>query len=350
MIKGVHVPAVLDRAMNLRSVRRLESPGSDRECIRIALLNNMPDQALEETEWQFFDLLESSAGNLAIRVEMFSLPGIDRGSAGQRHVSSFYGNISDLSKNRFDAMIITGTEPNAADLRQEPYWSGLAEVLDWAAANTVSTIMSCLAAHASVFHNDGISRRSLDRKQVGVFRFQKASEHWLTANTEDTLRSPHSRWNEVGAGALKSCGYTILTQSAEAGVDLFAKKVRDSLFVHFQGHPEYGRLTLLREYRRDVKRFLTGQRDAYPQMPRRYFNARAVRLLNDFRRQAIADPSEGLMKEFPATTVMNDLQNSWCQPATFIYRNWLDYVAKGRHRTKSRCGFGGTQILRANAR
>ena len=31
----------------------------------------------------------------------------------------------------------------------------------------------------------------------------------------------------------------VLTQSAEGGVDSFVKKKKQSLFVHFQGHPEY---------------------------------------------------------------------------------------------------------------
>ena len=67
------------------------------------------------------------------------------------------------------------------------------------------------------------------------------------------MQIPHSRWNEVRADALTACGYEILTQSAEAGVDLFVKKKKDSLFVHFQGHPEYSVRTLLKEYRRDIK-------------------------------------------------------------------------------------------------
>ena len=36
----------------------------------------------------------------------------------------------------------------------------------------------------------------------------------------------------------------MLTQSADGGVDLFVKKKKRSLFVHFQGHPEYGAQTL----------------------------------------------------------------------------------------------------------
>ena len=56
-----------------------------------------------------------------------------------------------------------------------------------------------------------------------------------------------------------------------AGVDAFAKQ-DGSFFLFFQGHPEYEADTLLREYRRDVGRFLGGEREDYPAMPLGYFN------------------------------------------------------------------------------
>jgi homoserine O-succinyltransferase len=49
---------------------------------------------------------------------------------------------------------------------------------------------------------------------------------------------PHSRWNEIPEEALLACGYRVLTRSEDAGVDAFVKQ-RNSLFVFFQGHPEY---------------------------------------------------------------------------------------------------------------
>ena len=58
-------------------------------------------------------------------------------------------------------------------------------------------------------------------------------------------------------------------------MDLFVKKKEKSLFVHFQGHPEYGAQTLLKEYRRDIKRFLRGERETYP--------IDAARILRQFR-------------------------------------------------------------------
>ena len=52
-------------------------PGADR--INIALINNMPDTALEDTESQFFQLLSSGAGNIPVRLTLYSIPGIPRG-------------------------------------------------------------------------------------------------------------------------------------------------------------------------------------------------------------------------------------------------------------------------------
>ncbi len=236
----------------------VESYAAGTECVRIAFINNMPDAALEDTEMQFFELLDAASGDILVCVNLFSLPGVPRGERGQQHLSNFYSSTNDLFGHRFDGMIMTGTEPKQANLRNEPYWSALANVLDWAENHTVSTILSCLAAHAGVLYSDGINRHPLSDKQCGVFAFNKIANHQLTGGTEELIRFPHSRWNEVRADDLAACGYTVLTQSADGGVDSFTKKKKRSLFVHFQGHPEYGAHTLLKEYRRDIKRFVRG--------------------------------------------------------------------------------------------
>ena len=242
----------------------------------------MPDAALEDTEIQFYELLHASAGDIPISLKLFSLPELPRSDAGQRHLNNFYFDINELLNSRFDGAIMTGTEPRQQNLRDEPYWPVLTKVLDWAETNTASTVLSCLAAHAGVLYSDGIPRHRLDDKQFGVFEYKKVRDHALTVGGENTMRIPHSRWNEVRADALESHGYEILVQSAQAGVDLFVKKKRDSLFVHFQGHPEYGTRTLLKEYRRDIKRFLRRERETYPNMPAGYFDAAAARTLSNF--------------------------------------------------------------------
>lgn len=297
------------------------------KCIRIALVNNMPDAALEDTEGQFFDLLDAAAGDIPVHIKLFSLPEIPRDELGKHHLNKSYSDIEDLWNSQFDATIITGTEPRQPDLRAEPYWHTLSSVIDWAAENTVSTVLSCLAAHAGVLYSDGIERRSLAHKQFGVFNYKKASENPLTRGTGERIHIPHSRWNEVREKALVSCGYTVLTKSAEAGADLFVKKNKRSLFVHFQGHPEYGARTLLKEYRRDIKRFIRGERKAYPTMPQGYFDVVSTELLNDFQEKALSNPREMVLRKFPEAAIAATLQNTWRPSASCIYRNWLQYLA-----------------------
>ena len=300
------------------------------DCIKVAFVNNMPDAALEDTEMQFFELLDAAADDTPICVKLYSLPEIPRGGRAQEHLGNYYRSVADLFDGHFDGAIITGTEPRQPNLKQEPYWDTLASILDWAERHTASTVLSCLAAHAGVLHSDGISRRPLPDKQFGVFDFRKTSEHALTNRTPDVLRIPHSRWNEAPAGALASCGYTLLTESTDAGADLFVKKKKRSLFVHFQGHPEYGALTLLKEYRRDIRRFLCKERETYPTMPHGYFDAGAAKLLNDFREHALTQQDEKAMATFPEAAVVGTLQKTWHSSANRVYSNWLRYVTSNK--------------------
>ena len=296
------------------------------EHLSIALINNMPDAALEDTELQFFDLLDEASDDLTIYLKLYSLSGIPRTDLGRRHLNSFYYSLDELWQNQFDGVIITGTEPRQPDLRDEPYWTVLKDVFDWAERNTVSTMLSCLAAHAGALYSDGISRHRLPDKQFGVFEFTSIAGHPLTARTGQRVCFPHSRWNEVPADALRDCGYLILTQSVEGGVDTFVKMKKRSLFVHFQGHPEYGAETLLKEYRRDIRRFVRRERETYPSMPKGYFDAASTRIVTDFRDVVFSDRREELMEGFPDAALTRALQRIWHTSAVGMYRNWLRYV------------------------
>ncbi|MGH9743808.1 MAG: homoserine O-succinyltransferase MetA [Candidatus Acidiferrum sp.] len=298
--------------------------------ITIALVNNMPDAALEDTELQFFELLNAAAGEIPVRLKLFSLPGIPRGDRGTEHLNGSYFDIKDLLNDRFDGVIITGTEPHHSDLRQEPYWGVLTEVLEWTKYNSHSTVLSCLAAHASVLYMDGIERRPMGDKKFGVFEERKVFPHALTNSTTERIRFPHSRWNDVPGDELSSCGYTVLCESAEAGVNLFVKKKEDSLFVHFQGHPEYGAGTLAKEYRRDVRRYLKHERQTYPSLPFGYFDADATKALTEFREKALAQTHQGLMTSFPDGVIADGLESPWRASALGVYRNWLHYLAEGK--------------------
>jgi homoserine O-succinyltransferase len=198
-------------------------------------------------------------------------------------------------------------------------------VLEWAESHTHSTILSCLAAHAAILHIDGIARRPLGEKRFGVFECERVSDHPLTAAAPRRLQMPQSRWNEVPEEALLACGYRVLTRSEDAGVDAFVKK-RKSLFVFFQGHPEYDAITLLLEYRRDIGRFLRGERDTYPPMPHGYFDADTVEALTALQQRALWDRREELLSEFPTATAASRVTNTWRPTAENLYRNWLRYI------------------------
>ncbi len=294
--------------------------------IEVALINNMPDSALEDTEAQFFQLLNAASGEVPVRVSLYSLPGVPRGERAQQHIAASYFDIDGIWDRHFDALIVTGTEPRQSNLAQEPYWAHLIEVLDWAQHNTSSAVLSCLAAHAGVLHADGIERHLMPEKKLGVFEVER-TDHPLMTGLPDAIRIPHSRWNEVKEEALAACGYSILGRSKEAGIDSFAKKRGRCLFVHFQGHPEYNTDTLLREYRRDVKRYLRRERETYPGMPRGYFTGRAATLFSEFEMKAMKDRREELMEDFPDVPINGSVENAWSGAASWIYRNWFNYVA-----------------------
>ena len=303
-------------------------------CLEVGLVNNMPDSALQSTERQFSDLLRAAADTIRVRVQLFSMPDVPRGDAGHAHFSRGYRGIDGLRSAGLDGLIVTGTEPRAPSLMDEPYWGSLTRLIDWAEQNTISTIWSCLAAHAAVLHLDGIRRSPLPDKCFGVFDCAKLNEHALLDDIASGLRVPHSRWNALNAEALTAHGYSILTQSDEAGVDTFIKQ-QESLFVFFQGHPEYDDGALLREYRRDIGRYLRVERDTYPSAPHGYFDEGATRRLAAFRKRAELERSEGVLDDFPV--VMKGRQSARDPAIVQVYRNWLSYLAQQKAaREKSR--------------
>src|SRR6202035_715529 len=202
--------------------------------LTIGLINNMPDAALQATERQFMRLLRQAAGNIRIDFHCFSLPSVRRAQTAHWRAEKQYNDIAELGPLHIDGLIVTGAEPNAAMLPEEPFWQDLSGIVDWAETNTRSTIWSCLAAHAAVLHLDGIERQRLGAKCSGIYDCAKVTDHWLTQDIPSPLRVAHSRLNELRAGDLTARGYQVLTQSRDAGVDIFARQLR-SQFIFFQG-------------------------------------------------------------------------------------------------------------------
>jgi homoserine O-succinyltransferase/O-acetyltransferase len=302
--------------------------------IRIGLINNMPDSALQSTETQFGGLLEGASGTQPVTVRLSSFPELPRGPETLAHIDRSYWPLDDLLAEPLDALIVTGTEPRAPRLADEPYWHRFAQVLDWAEANTHASIWSCLAAHAAVQSLDGIERRRMPEKRSGVYEHQTASGDALLAGTSSPLRMPHSRWNDLSVEALRAAGYQMLSWSAASGADAFVRR-RRSLMLFFQGHPEYEGTTLLKEYRRDVTRFLSAQQPHYPTLPHGYFSQQAIQALERFRDEAVAARKPDLMDRFPFAVIAAGLTNSWRDSAVAVYRNWLSFIVSAKSATRS---------------
>lgn len=295
--------------------------------LHIGLINNMPDAALQATERQFAGLLHAAAGDIDIDLSLYALPDVPRAEAGRRHLSERYLSVEALWQSDLDALIVTGAEPVAQDIVDEPYWDSLATIIDWAETNTYSSIWSCMAAHAAVRSIDGISRHRLPEKRFGVFECVRGSDHALTADSMLTIHVPHSRWNDIREDDLTNRGYRILRRASDGGVDSFVKQ-RNSLFVFFQGHLEYDANTLLLEYRRDVGRFLRQERDTYPTVPHGYLTPHGIQALTNLQARALANRREELLGEFPVHLAQYIVANAWRTEAVQLYRNWLNYLCE----------------------
>lgn len=304
----------------------------DGDPIVLGLVNNMPDAALRSTERQFRELLSAASHNRGVCLRLFSLPELPRADSIRSHLGRYYEDISELWSGHLDGLIVTGTPPCAPALMDEPYWSTLTKIVDWAEDNSSSTIWSCLAAHAAVLYLDGIERQRLDTKLSGVFDCFKAMDHPILVGAPSRWRVPHSRNNELPEAALASSGYRIISRSPDAGIDIFAKQ-RRSLFIFMQGHPEYDPGALLREYRRDVTAFLTGERDSFPEMPCGYFGPDTAAGFAAFRQRALRERDIDLLASFPTAGAGGELAHGWRGLAVRIYANWLSYLSERRHRS-----------------
>ena len=304
-------------------------------CINIGLINNMPDAALEATERQFLTLLDSAANGMLVRLSFYALPDVPRNGSGRRRINRFYSGVESLWNSQLDGLIVTGREPRTPNLKDEPYWGSLTRVLEWAEDNTHSTVWSCLAAHAALLHMDGIARRRSNEKRCGVFDCVRLSDHALMAGLSSRLKMPHSRWNDIAEEELTACGYSVLTQAQDAGADTIVKR-RNSLFVFFQGHPEYESDTLLLEYRRDVRRYLTGETDSYPSMPQSYFDKGTADALTALREKAMSCRREELLADVAAAVDGKTIARPWRLTAARVYGNWLAYICAQKERRLSR--------------
>lgn len=284
----------------------------------VALVNNMPDAAKRATKHQFASLMAAAAQAMCVRLRLVAIDQF------QAKTDAAFRLLESV---RPDGIIVTGDEPQGAAIATEPLVPALARLVDWAAGNTLAAAWSCLAAHAAVFALDAVERRRLRRKLSGMYECTVSSDHPLLAGLTQSWLTPHSRHNSVDEAKLWGKGYTVLSVGPQVGVDMFLKPVRSSLFLFLQGHPEYEPDSLYKEYRRDVKRFLTGERPDHPDVPVRYFGRRADVRLNALRRQVHDLPPNDVLAGIDAAFAAGPAHPR-NPAATRLYANWLTLVAE----------------------
>lgn len=256
--------------------------------MQVAILNLMPNKI--ETEVQILRMLSNTP--LQINVEFVRIHKNVSKNTPKEHLDNFYCLFDDIKHKQYDGLIITGAPLAFLDYNKVRFWDKICEVFDWAEKNVTSTMFSCWAVHAAMFHHYGINRQLREQKLSGVFQHATLdSKEELTRGFEDSFNVPHSRYGYITEEEYRSIDdINILATSPDAGVYLAASKSKRQ--VYLTGHPEYDSSTLHEEYHRDLK--------ATPDtaMPKNYYQD---------------------------DNVENEPVGSWKSHGSLLFTNWLNY-------------------------
>ncbi|NKB36751.1 MAG: homoserine O-succinyltransferase [Gammaproteobacteria bacterium] len=300
--------------------------------LHIGLLNMMPGKALEATERQFFRLIGESNQIAQFYIHPFSLDGLERDATAQAHVDEYYKNFDEIKTEGLDALIITGANVIGPELSNQVFWKPLIEVFDWAVENVTSILCSCLATHAVLQFRYQQQRRALVGKRWGVYSHRVSDRsHPLVAGVNTRFDVPHSRFNQVDRAQFDEAGITVLVETEEGDVHL-AVSEDDFRIVFFQGHPEYDTISLLKEYKREVGRFLYKETDIYPPFPENYFGLRNKAILEEFQEHICLARDQGtLAPDFPEDLIIPALDNTWHDSGEAVINNWIGKVYQLTH-------------------
>ncbi|MFB8004758.1 homoserine O-succinyltransferase [Nocardia sp. NPDC056000] len=254
-----------------------------------------------------------------------------------------------------DGLIISGSEPTASDIADEPCLAIIDRLMRECAGS--SLLFSCQSAHAALYLLHGVRRHRLARRQHGVFDHRvhtsglldlemgtgaahSGPEAVLTDGLATPVRVPHSRWNVMASADLRAAGLTVLLDSEEAEWQL-AIGPAGLRQVFIQGHPEYLPDTMAREYRRDLRRWIADPSLPFPQIPVDYFPAEAheqivalTELVRISRDPAVLDD---LVLPADHTRVAHD----WSTYSRVFFANWLTAV-RDRRGVATETAFGMT--------
>lgn len=220
--------------------------------LEIAIVNLMPLK--EDTELQILRSLSNTP--LQVNVTFITTKSHESTHTSMSHLNKFYQTFDEVKKQKFDGLIITGAPVELMEYEEVDYWDEICQIMEWSKEHAFSTLHLCWGAQAGLYYHYGIQKHVLDKKMFGVFRhYVKNRKVPLVRGFDDIFYAPHSRHTEVRKEDIEKCeNLTILAESDEAGVFLVIDKTGKQIFV--MGHPEYDRLTLDLEYKRDKNKGL----------------------------------------------------------------------------------------------
>jgi homoserine O-succinyltransferase len=311
--------------------------GPDRARWKCAFVNNMPDGAFDATERQFLNLLDVGSGTQVIEVSRHAMAGVPRGERTAARIAEQYLPDAAIRQDSPDLLVVTGSNPVESNIKDEPYWADLVDLLSWGSQHVQSMLLSCLSAHAALAVFDGIERSRLSSKCTGVFTQDVDGTHPLGVGIAPEIPLPHSRLSNVPPEALQRAGYRIAIQSDAVGWSVATRDVGEANVVLVQGHPEYEPSSLLREYHRDARRYVQCEVDALPCLPFHCVAAEDWEQLEQLHHAIIGgrrDPA--LIAAYPFDQIGARAPWSWSAAATRLYSNWLAGFTKRSDRINAR--------------
>lgn len=220
--------------------------------LKVAILNLMPIK--QDTELQLLRALSNTP--LQIDVTFVMASGHVSLNTSANHLNKFYVTFDQIKENKYDGLILTGAPLENITFEEVDYWDEMCQIMDWAETNVTSTLHICWAAQAGFYHYYGIQKRQLSEKLFGIYEHDvhKRKEP-LVRGFDDVFLAPHSRHTETPASEIHACKeLTVLAESDVAGVFLAIAEGGKKVFLN--GHPEYDRYTLDKEYHRDLDKGL----------------------------------------------------------------------------------------------
>lgn len=256
--------------------------------LKIAILNLMPLK--EETEVQLLRVLSNTP--LQIDIILLQTASYQSTHTSQSHLNKFYQTFDDIKDQKLDGMIITGAPVEFMDFEQVEYWEELTHIMEWTKTNVTSTFHICWGAQAGLYYHFGVRKIILPKKVSGIYRHKVNNRKvQLVRGFDDVFLAPHSRNTESSPEDIRSHEeLVVLAESDEVGDLIVMTKDGKQIFV--LGHLEYDRLTLDKEYKRDMAKGLN------PEMPANYY---------------------------PDDNPDNRPLLTWRATSDCLYSNWLNY-------------------------